>query len=70
MQAVMEIVVSVIAALTMAVLAAFGADLGPSRRDDAPVERVVARSPKAKPVTTPKATVDCPEARAAASDIA
>jgi len=60
MQAVIELVVAVMSALTLAILAQFGADVGPGRDSHRDPENVVARSPRAEAKTHHAA--DCPEA--------
>ena len=61
MQGVIELVVTLVAALAVAVFAQLG--IGPdSQPDPQPAERVVARSPQARPPMPPQHTEGCPEA--------
>jgi hypothetical protein len=64
MQAVIELVVAVMSALTLAILAQFGADVGPGREAHHKPENVVARSPRAQAEVLPHHARDCPEAPA------
>jgi hypothetical protein len=70
MQAMIELVLAVVAALAMAVFASLGGVGDSPRKAPSQAERVVARSPQAKPISQPGPVSECPEARAAASDVA
>ncbi len=64
MQAVIELIVAVMSALTLAILAQFGADVGPGRNAHRDPENVVARSPRAETEAKTHHAADCPEAPA------